>query len=195
MPDLPPSARRPKGDVGLLIVALVAVAAGTACYVLKGPEVFFSVLGSDLLLLLSIAPKVIAGVLLAGLLTVLLPQDKVARWMGARSGLRGLVLAGLAGVLLPGGPMMAFPLTVALRGAGADIGTTTAFLTGWALLNLNRTLVWEMSFFGHDFVFQRYGLSLAMPLLLGLVARLIFAGGIGGAEEAESAHSEGGGGE
>jgi uncharacterized membrane protein YraQ (UPF0718 family) len=195
VPDLPTSARRPKGDVGLLIVALVAVVAGTACYIVEGPEVFFSVLGSDLTLLLSIVPKVIAGVLLAGLLTVLLPQDKVARWMGARSGLRGLVLAGLAGALLPGGPMMAFPLTVALRGAGADIGTTTAFLTGWALLNLNRTLVWEMSFFGHDFVFLRYGLSLAVPLLLGLAARLIFTGGILAGEKAEKAHSEGRGGE
>lgn len=195
MPDLPNSARRPKGDVGLLIVALVAVAAGTACYVLKGSDVFFSVLGSDLTLLLSIAPKVIGGVLLAGLLTALLPQEKVARWMGARSGLRGLVFAGLAGALLPGGPMMAFPLTVALRGAGADIGTTTAFLTGWSLLNLNRTLVWEMSFFGHDFVFLRYGLSLAVPLLLGLAARLIFAGGAAAGEEAKNAQSEGRGGE
>ncbi|WP_193368473.1 permease [Pelagibius marinus] len=195
MPDLLTTARRPKGDVGLLIVALVAVVAGTACYVVKGPEIFFSVLGGDLTLLLSIAPKVIGGVLLAGLLTVLLPQDKVARWMGARSGLRGLVLAGLAGALLPGGPMMAFPLTVALRGAGADIGTTTAFLTGWALLNLNRTLVWEMSFFGHDFVFLRYGLSLAVPLLLGLAARLIFAAAAAAGKEAKNAQSERGGGE
>jgi uncharacterized membrane protein YraQ (UPF0718 family) len=195
VPDQPTSARRPKGDVGLLIVALVAVVAGTACYVVKGPEVFFSVLGGDLTLLLSIVPKVIGGVLLAGLLTVLLPQDKVARWMGARSGLRGLVLAGLAGALLPGGPMMAFPLTMALRGAGADIGTTTAFLTGWSLLNLNRTLVWEMSFFSHDFVFLRYGLSLMVPLLLGLTARLIFAGGIAAGEEAKNVHSEGRGGE
>ncbi|MEO3430875.1 permease [Pelagibius sp. CAU 1746] len=195
MPDLPASVRRPKGDVGLLIVALIALAAGVACYVIKGPEVFFSVLGSDLTLLLSIAPKVVGGVLLAGLLTVLLPQDKVARWMGARSGLRGLFLAGLAGALLPGGPMMAFPLTVALRGAGADIGTTTAFLTGWSLLNLNRTLVWEMSFFSHDFVYLRYGLSLAVPLLLGLAARLVFAGGTVAGEEAENARSEGRAGE
>ena len=29
--------------------------------------------------------------------------------------------------------MMAFPLTVALRAAGADIGTATSFLAGWSL--------------------------------------------------------------
>jgi len=173
--DPPAAKRRRPGDVGLIVVALVAVVAGVLCYALKGREAFFAVLGDDLTLLLTIAPKVIAGVLLAGLLTVLLPQDKVARWMGARSGLRGLTLAGFAGALLPGGPMMAFPLAVALRGAGADIGTTTAFLSGWALLSLNRTLVWEMSFFSHEFVLLRYMLSLAVPLLLGLAARLLFA--------------------
>jgi uncharacterized membrane protein YraQ (UPF0718 family) len=175
MPDTAPAGRRRRGDAGLLIVALVAVGAGILCYLLKGPEVFLATLGDDLGLLLSILPKVVAGVLLAGLLTVLLPQDRVARWMGARSGLRGLLLAGLAGALLPGGPMMAFPLTVALGAAGADIGTATAFLAGWSLLNLNRTLVWEMSFFSHDFVYLRYGLSLLLPVLLGLAARLIFA--------------------
>jgi uncharacterized membrane protein YraQ (UPF0718 family) len=178
MPDHPSAERRAphRGrDVGLLVVALVAIGAGALCYVVKGPEVFLAVLGDDLGLLLSILPKVLAGVLLAGLLAVLLPQDKVARWMGARSGLRGLFLAGFAGAILPGGPMMVFPLTVALGAAGADIGTATAFISGWSLLNLNRTLVWEMSFFDHDFVFLRYGLSLVVPLLLGVAARALFA--------------------
>ena len=187
MPDSARAGRRPNGDVGLLVVATVAITAGALCYFLKGPEVFLATLEDDLGLLLSILPKVLAGVLLAGLLTVLLPQDKVARWMGARSGLRGLVLAGLAGALLPGGPMMAFPLTVALGVAGADIGTATAFIAGWSLLNLNRTLVWEMSFFPHDFVYLRYGLSLLVPVLLGLVARAIFARSKGRAPRENSA--------
>ena len=174
MPDLPEGRRRPKGDVGLLIVALVAVTAGVACYILKGPEVFFDTLVGDLSLLASILPKVVAGVLLFGLLSVLLPRERVARWMGARSGLRGLLLGSLAGILLPGGQMMAFPLTVALGAAGADIGTAFSFVTAWALLNLNRTLVWEMSFFPHDFVYLRYGVTLLVPLLLGLAARLVY---------------------
>lgn len=174
MPDKAQPGRRRPSDVGLLVVALVALGAGALCYAVKGPEVFLATLGGDLDLLLSVLPKVVAGVLLSGLLTVLLPRDKVARWMGGRSGLRGLMLAGAAGALLPGGPMMAFPLTVALRSAGADVGTAVAFLVGWSLLNLNRTLVWELSFFPHGFVALRYGLSLALPVLLGLAARLLF---------------------
>ena len=165
---------RRKADAGLLIVFAVAVLAGALCYVLKGPAVFWQVLQDDFWLLAAIAPKVLAGVLLAGLLTVLLPREQVARWMGSRSGFKGLALAAVAGALLPGGPMMTFPLAVALGAAGADIGTATAFIAGWALLSVNRTLVWEMSFFDHDFVLLRYGLSLLLPLLLGWLARQLF---------------------
>jgi uncharacterized membrane protein YraQ (UPF0718 family) len=191
MPDPAQAERRRPSDAGLLVVALVAIGAGILCYVLKGPEVFLATLGDDLGLLLSVLPKVAAGVLLSGLLTVLLPRDKVARWMGARSGLRGLVLAGAVGALLPGGPMMAFPLSVALRSAGADVGTVVAFLVGWALLSVNRTLVWELSFFPHDFVYLRYGLSLVLPVLLGLAARLLFASDPASREGGGTADSEG----
>jgi len=174
LPNPAPARPRRKVDAGLLIVLAVALLAGGLCYALKGPAVFWSVLGDDLWLLLAIAPKVLAGVLLAGLLTVLLPREQVARWMGSRSGLKGLTLAALAGALLPGGPMMTFPLAVALGAAGADIGTATAFIAGWALLNVSRTLVWEMSFFDNDFVLLRYGLSLLLPILLGWLARQFF---------------------
>lgn len=172
----------------MIIVLVVALVAGTLCLVLKGSAVFFEVLSHDLWLLATIAPKVLAGVLLAGLLTVLLPREQVARWMGARSGLKGLSLAALAGALLPGGPMMTFPLAVALGTAGADIGTATAFVSGWALLNVNRTLVWEMSFFDSDFVLLRYGLSLVLPVVLGWLARVLFGRGgswLGGEGRAE----------
>ncbi|WP_422367799.1 permease [Pelagibius sp.] len=188
MPNPASDRPRPKVDAGLVIVFVVAVAAGALCYMLKGPGVFWSVLGDDLWLLLAIAPKVLAGVLLAGLLTVLLPREQVARWMGSRSGFKGLALASLAGALLPGGPMMTFPLAVALGAAGADIGTATAFIAGWGLLNVSRTLVWEFSFFDGDFVLLRYGLSLLLPILLGWLARQLFgrakalAEGQGGAE-------------
>lgn len=183
MSNPPPARGRRKADPGLLIVLVVAVVSGALCYALKGPEVFWAVLGDDLWLLLAIAPKVLAGVLLAGLLTVLLPREQVARWMGSRSGFKGLALASLAGALLPGGPMMTFPLAVALGTAGADIGTATAFVTGWALLSVNRTLVWEMSFFDNDFVLLRYAMCLLLPLLLGWLARLLFGRIKGLAEE------------
>src|SRR5690606_32297440 len=100
MPNPAQAGCRSPSDAGLLVVAAVAVGAGILCYIVKGREVFLATLCDDLGLLASVLPKVAAGVLLSGLLTVLLPRDKVARWMGARSGVRGLVLAGAVGALL-----------------------------------------------------------------------------------------------
>ena len=40
------------------------------------------------------------------------------------------------------------------------------------LLGINRAIIWEMPFFGPDFVIFRFLISLPMPLLLGFLARL-----------------------
>ena len=42
----------------------------------------------------------------------------------------------------------------------------------WLLIGINRAIIWEMPFFGADFVLFRFAISLPMPILLGLVARL-----------------------
>jgi hypothetical protein len=67
--------------------------------------------------------------------------------------------------------MMTFPLAAGLGVAGADLGAVIAFISGWSLLGLNRTLIWEFSFLPADLVWTRYLLSLPMPVLLGMAAR------------------------
>jgi uncharacterized membrane protein YraQ (UPF0718 family) len=42
--------------------------------------------------------------LIAGLIQVLLTQEKVAYWLGEGSGWRGILLACISGALIPGGP-------------------------------------------------------------------------------------------
>lgn len=69
--------------------------------------------------------------------------------------------------------MMTFPLAAGLTAAGADLGATIAFVSGWSLLGLNRTLIWEFSFLPSDLVWTRYMLSLPAPVLLGLAARAV----------------------
>ncbi|MBV6656933.1 MAG: hypothetical protein KI785_04110, partial [Devosiaceae bacterium] len=48
-----------------------------------------------------------------------------------------------------------------------------AFITGWLTLGINRAIVWELSFFGTEFVLVRLLVSLPMPILCGLAARLL----------------------
>ena len=66
---------------------------------------------------------------------------------------------------------MTFPIAAGLGVAGADLGAMIAFISGWSLLGLNRTLIWEFSFLPADLVWTRYLLSLPVPILLGLAVR------------------------
>ena len=131
------------------------------------------VLEEDGWLFLNILPKVLAGTLIGSFLAVLLPRDLVTRWVGAESGLVGLLVATFAGVLLPGGPFTVYPLAAAFLVAGADIGAVVAFATSWALLGIVRGVVWELPFFGIDFVVWRTLMALPLPVVAGVLARTL----------------------
>lgn len=79
----------------------------------------------------------------------------------------------LAGFILPGGPVTMYTVAGAFLLIGADMGATVAFLTSWTLLGYTRALVWELPFFGPDFVIWRMILSLPLPIIAGLLARLL----------------------
>lgn len=154
----------------LYVFTAAAIIAGAFCYSLKGAEVFYRVLAEEGALLLVIFPRVIAALLMAGLIQVLVPQDLVSKWVGRNSGVRGIVIAAAAGVVTPGGPLTAFPVVVALSASGAHRGALVAYMTGWALLGIQRTLVWELPFLGTDFVLLRFAASAVLPILAGLIA-------------------------
>lgn len=160
-------------DGGFLIIAFMALGAGIAVYLRDGAQKVLEILRADTLLLITVLPKVAAGVLVAAFLRLLLPREVVAKWIGARSGLKGLAVATLAGAIIPGGPMTIFPIAAALYVSGADRGATIAFLTSWLTLGINRAIVWELSFFGPEFVLLRMAVSLPVPILVGLAARVL----------------------
>jgi uncharacterized membrane protein YraQ (UPF0718 family) len=121
--------------------------------------------------ILLVAPQILAGLLLAGLVQVLVPKDAVSRWLGNESGMRGLFIAEAAGVLTPGGPYGSFALVYALGKVGADIGVLIAYLTAWATLGVMRLVVWEIPFLGPHISLLRWLICLPMPIVAGLIAR------------------------
>lgn len=153
--------------------AVFAAVSGALCFWLGGADAIWRALGSAGRTVLMIAPMFAAGLLLAGLVHVLVPREGVARWLGAASGVRGLLIAMGVGAFTPGGPFTSFPLVVALAEAGADVGVLVAYLTSWATLGFNRILIWELPLLGADFVALRVVASLPLPLLAGLIARAI----------------------
>jgi uncharacterized membrane protein YraQ (UPF0718 family) len=153
--------------LGMMSTAAVVV------YFRDGSEKFFEILDHDVRLFADMLPKVAAGCLLGAFLARLLPRELVAKWIGAESGFLGLIVATVLGAILPGGPVTIYPVASALLVVGADVGATVAFLTSWTLMGYTRALVWEIPFFGPEFVGWRILLSTPLPIIAGLLARLI----------------------
>jgi len=154
-----------------ILYAAIMLTAGVACYLLAGPDAALSAGSQGLLLLVEIVPLLLAAVLIGSYFQALVPHAVVTRWLGAESGLQGLLIASGVGALTPGGPFTSFPLAVALYNAGADIGTTVAFITAWAVLGVVRFLIWELPLLGPELSLVRYIASLPLALIAGLIAR------------------------
>ena len=170
-----PLQRRPRQpfDWSTIFIATVVIGAAIAVYFRDGRARFTEILTGDFLLFVDILPKVLAACLIASFVAVLMPREAVVRWVGAESGIAGLLIATLAGVICPGGPITIFPIASAFLAVGADVGATVAFITSWTLLGYARVLVWELPFFGTEFVVWRLIVALPLPIVAGLVARLV----------------------
>jgi uncharacterized membrane protein YraQ (UPF0718 family) len=155
------------------IILTVALAAGTLVFVRDGTEKFLAILSNDLWLFSGMLPKMAAGCLIAAFVTRLLPREVVARVVGAESGLLGLLIAMAMGAVLPGGPLTIYPVAGAFLVLGADIGTAITFITAWNLLGYNRALIWELPFFGPEFVGWRVIIAVPLPIIAGLTARAV----------------------
>ena len=155
------------------VVAGLTVSSGVACYMIKGPEAFFATFKTDLELVALIVPRLGAALLIAAAIQVLLPRDKVARWLGDEAGLKGMVLATGAGMVTPGGPMTSFPVVNALHEAGTGRRALVAYLTSWSTQGFQRILMWELPLMGFEFATFRFLVSLPLPIIAGVISRYV----------------------
>ena len=155
-----------------VIMAVLAVVLVIIAYTKGQGE---HVAGSKLALemTVSVLPLLFCAFLVAGMVQVLLPQELVAKWIGAESGLRGILIGTVAGALAPGGPYVSLPIAAGLIPAGAGVGTIVAFLTGWSLWAIGR-LPMEVGILGWRFTLIRLASSLTFPPLAGLIAHVLF---------------------
>jgi uncharacterized membrane protein YraQ (UPF0718 family) len=164
--------RRPSSfEWSTAVIGGISLAAGITVYVRDGAAKTLAILSNDLGLFGGMLPKMMAGCLVSAFVTRLLPREVVARLVGTESGLLGLLIATVMGAALPGGPLTIYPVAGAFLVLGADAGTAIAFITAWNMLGYNRALIWEMPFFGGDFVFWRIVVALPLPFVAGALAR------------------------
>lgn len=135
----------------------------------KGRDVFFKGLKDGASLGVRLVPAITLGLLAAGFLSEALPERALAGLVGRDSGMIGILIATAAGAVTPGGPIITFPVLIALAGAGAGAPQMLAFVTSWSTLAMNRVLVWEIPLMGIAFVRRRLLVSAAIPVLVGLI--------------------------
>ena len=125
-------------------------------------------------ILLQIAPLLIFAFIVAGMIQFLIPLEMIAKWVGAESGFRGILIGTAVGGLTPGGPFVTLPIAAGLLRAGAGIGTMVAFITAWSLLAVSR-LPMEVGMLGWKFALIRLACVFFFPPIAGLIANTLFS--------------------
>jgi len=126
-------------------------------------------------LIVQMLPLLVFALLVAGMVQVLLPRELLSKWIGAESGIRGILIGAAAGGLSPGGPYVNLPIVAGLLSSGASVGTMVAYLTGWSLWAINR-LPMEVGILGWKFTLIRILSTFFFPPIAGLLAQTFFGG-------------------
>ncbi len=121
----------------------------------------------------SVIPLLIAAFLIAGLIQTMITKEIVTRWLGSRSGWRGIVLACVGGALIPGGPYVYYPIAGALLQSGAGLGVLISFVIAKNIWSITR-LPLEFALLGPRLAVVRLIVTLIIPPLLGFLAEFLF---------------------
>jgi uncharacterized membrane protein YraQ (UPF0718 family) len=141
----------------------------------KGQGQHIAGMRSALNMTIQILPLLIFAFIVAGMVQVLVPREILSEWVGAESGMRGILIGTVAGALAPGGPYVSLPVAAGLLQSGAGVGTMVAFLTGWSLWAVSR-LPMEVGILGWKFTLIRIASTFFFPPIAGLIAQVITAG-------------------
>ncbi len=110
--------------------------------------------------------------LLMGLIDVWIPKEKIQKWLGKGSGLKGVLLSIGLGTL-PTGPLyVAFPMAATLIKKDASIFNIALFLGSWGALKIPQLML-EASFLGVEFTILRFVLTLVALIIIGLIMEVM----------------------
>ena len=160
-------------NVATLVMAVIAVILLFFAY-FQGGDLHLAGLKLGAGMLVQVLPLLRFAFVIAGLVQVLIPQDLILKWLGEKSGFKGILIGCIAGGLTPGGPYVSFPIVASLYKGGAGIGTVVAYVTAWSLWAVGR-LPFEISLLGPKLTLIRFLSTLIFPPLAGLIARIFFS--------------------
>jgi uncharacterized membrane protein YraQ (UPF0718 family) len=98
--------------------------------------------------------------ILLGLLDVWVPRERMIRYMGEGSGLKGTILAFLIGSFAAGPLYGAFPFAAALMKKGASFSNILIFIGAWSTTKIPM-LLFEIGALGPRFALSRLAIDIA----------------------------------
>ena len=156
----------------LTIVFFIAVIAFYIIVYIKAPALALKGLKLSSGSLLKMLPLVVAAFALGGLLQVLIPREMISNWLGAKSGIKGILIGSLLGAITPGPLYLSFPIAGGLLKSGASIGTVIAYIIAWEVWGIRRFPM-EVAFLGWKFMMVKLVSALVLPPVAGILANLI----------------------
>ncbi len=146
-----------------LAALLIAVA-----YTRRMGELWTASLGQ----LQGLAPLLLIAVIFAAGVEVLVPGEKIGRWLGEESGARGIGIAWVAGILTPGGGPIGLTLVAGVAKQGASTPVLLTYMVSLSTLSLIRVPI-EAAIIGGRLTTLRVIACLLLPPIVGFGARLL----------------------
>lgn len=109
--------------------------------------------------------------ILLGLLDVWVPREKMIRYMGEGSGVKGTVLAFLLGSFAAGPLYGAFPFAAVLMKKGASFTNILIFIGAWSTTKIPM-LLFEMAALGKRFALSRLAVDIVGIVIIAWAIRL-----------------------
>ena len=156
-----------------IIMAVLAIVFVFLAYKKGGGEYILGLKAAGTMLV-QLLPLLVFAFIIAGTIPLLVPYETISKWIGAESGIRGILIGTIVGAFMPGGPYVSLPLAAGFLRVGAGIGTMVAFITGWSLIAISR-LPLEIGIMGWKFTLIRMACTLIFPPIAGLIAEKLFS--------------------
>ena len=155
------------------IIAMGVLAIGLSVYAYtKG---FFSEgLNNALKLGSNILPALVFAFIIVGMVNSIGLENNMKSIFGNDTGLKGIGIATLGGMLTPGSMFVAYPIAGTLLKSGAGIGPVVAYVVAWSTWQWLRC-PFEFCFLGWKFVLVKWCCILVLPVIAGLIAKLLFS--------------------
>jgi uncharacterized membrane protein YraQ (UPF0718 family) len=160
-------------DVNTWLLLALTVAALAVAYARK-PSLAGEGLYAGGRLLRGVAPELLLGFALAGLIDVLIPSATMVRWLGTESSGRGILIGWGVGLIIPGGPYMFFPVVASLARQGAAPAAILTLITAKTLISPIRMLTYEAPVLGWPLTLARLVPGVLAPPLIGWLGGLVY---------------------